>query len=177
MKTLVQITETQKKIILHWGEMGSWWGVNRTTAQIHVLLFLSENPLTADDIMETLSVSRSNVSMCLQELKKWGIIKTVTDLGSRKEKFQSIRDVWEIFRKILDERKKREIDPTLTLLNETQEELSKDNDASPELKARVKDMHEFFGTLEDLYQNFKALPIERVKKMSKMSRQILKFVG
>src|SRR5438270_7203126 len=108
------LTPTMTRFVLHWGEMGTRWGVNRTVAQIHALLFVSPKPLTAEEIAETLSVARSNVSTSLKELQGWGIIRIVHAMGDRRDHFESIKDVWELYRQVMDERKRREIDPTLT---------------------------------------------------------------
>ena len=112
------LTDIQQKFVLHWGEMGSRWGINRTVAQIHALLFISKDPLNADDIAQTLAVARSNVSTSLRELQGWGIVQAVPILGERKEHFTTQSDVWEMLLAVLDERKKREMDPTLTVLRE-----------------------------------------------------------
>src|SRR5258706_3500813 len=114
-----RLTPIQQKFILHWGEMGTRWGINRTVAQIHALLFLSEKPLNAEEIATTLGVARSNVSNSLRELQGWGIVKVTHLLGDRRDHFESMKDVWEMFRIIVDERKKREADPTLSMLRDT----------------------------------------------------------
>ena len=113
-----QLHPIQQQFILHWGEMGTRWGINRTVAQIHALLFLSPQPLPAEDIAETLGVARSNVSTSLKELQGWGIVKRVHVLGDKRDHFESMKEVWEMFRIVLDERKRREIDPTLAMLRE-----------------------------------------------------------
>src|SRR5437588_6191580 len=100
-----KLSPVQKKFILHWGEMGTRWGINRTVAQIHALLFLSPKPLTAEEIAETLEVARSNVSTSLRELQGWGIVKVVHVLGDRRDYFESLKDVWEMFRIVCQERK------------------------------------------------------------------------
>jgi DNA-binding transcriptional regulator GbsR (MarR family) len=107
-----KLTVVQQKFILHWGEMGTRWGVNRTVAQVHALLYISPKPLNADDIVETLDVARSNVSTSLKELQGWGIVKLVHVLGDKRDHFETMKDVWEMFRVVLDERKKREFDRT-----------------------------------------------------------------
>eukprot|EP01034_Spumella_vulgaris_P026824 gene26824-33465_t len=112
----MQLTPTMQKYILHWGEMGTRWGVNRTVAQIHALLFLVNTPQTAEDIAETLNVARSNVSNSLKELQSWGLIRVSHVMGDRRDHFLALQDVWEIFRVIIEERKRREIDPTLSVL-------------------------------------------------------------
>src|SRR5213592_2706618 len=113
-----KLSPVQQKFILHWGEMGTRWGINRTVAQIHALLYLSPRPLHAEEIAKTLSVARSNVSTSLRELQSWGIVRIVHVLGDRRDHFESLKDVWEMFRIILEERKRREIDPTLRALQE-----------------------------------------------------------
>ncbi len=112
------LTPVAQKFILHWGEMGTRWGINRTVAQVHALLFLSPQPLPADEISATLAVARSNVSTSLRELQGWRIVRVVHVLGDRRDHFESIKDVWEIFRIVSEERKRREIDPTLKVLAE-----------------------------------------------------------
>src|SRR6201987_1828861 len=113
---MTKLSPIQQNFILHWGEMGTRWGINRTVAQIHALLFLSPKPLNAEEIAQTLSVARSNVSTSLKELQGWGIVKLVHVLGDKRDHFESMKDAWEMFRMVLDERKKREIDPTLNML-------------------------------------------------------------
>src|SRR5215510_5696967 len=119
---MAELTGLQKQYILHWGEMGTKWGVNRTTAQIHALLYLSPKPLPAEEIARTLGVARSNVSNALRELQGWGIVRVAHVLGDRRDHFESRKDVWEMFQTILAERKRREVDPTLALLRECVEE-------------------------------------------------------
>src|SRR3954462_4094986 len=112
------LTPTIEKFILHWGEMGTRWGINRTVAQVHALLYISPKPLHAEEIAETLGVARSNVSTSLKELQSWGIVRLAHVMGDRRDHFESMKDVWEMFRVIMDERKKRECDPTMHLLKE-----------------------------------------------------------
>src|SRR6476469_8522973 len=113
---MTPLKPVQQKFILHWGEMGTRWGINRTVAQIHALLYVSPEPLPAEDIATVLGVARSNVSTSLKELQSWGIVKLVHVLGDKRDHFESMQDVWEMFRMVLDERKRREIDPTLSML-------------------------------------------------------------
>src|ERR1044071_7205431 len=120
------LTPVQQKFILHWGEMGVRWGINRTMAQIHALLYLSPKPMDAEVICELLGVARSNVSNSLRELQNWGIVKVVHVIGDRRDHFESMKDVWEMFRRVLYERKKREIDPTLEMLRGCLEETGVD---------------------------------------------------
>src|SRR5580698_4940324 len=113
-----ELSPVRQKFILHWGEMGARWGINRTVAQIHALLFISPKPLHAEEIAETLDVARSNVSTSLKELQGWGIVRMVHVLDDKRDHFESLKDVLEMFRIVLDERKRREIDPTLAMLRE-----------------------------------------------------------
>ena len=134
------LTPVQQKFILHWGEMGTRWGINRTVAQIHALLFLSPAPLHAEDIAATLGVARSNVSTSLRELQGWGIVRVTHILGDRRDHFESMKDVWEMFRIIVDERKKREADPTLAMLREAVAEAKKPGAADAYTRERLADM-------------------------------------
>jgi DNA-binding transcriptional regulator GbsR (MarR family) len=115
---ITQLTPVAEKFILHWGEMGSKWGVNRTVAQIHALLFYVGMPMAADDISTTLGVARSNVSNSLKELQNWNLIRIVHLMGDRRDHFETSSDVWALFRTVVSERKQREFDPTITLLRE-----------------------------------------------------------
>lgn len=108
-----ELNKIKEKFILHWGEMGSLWGINRTMAQVHALLFISPEPLCANDIMAELQISRGNVSMALRELIAWGIVNRVHIKGERREFYTTEKDVWTMFRIIARERKKREVDPTI----------------------------------------------------------------
>src|ERR1700679_1258430 len=125
------LTPVQQKFILHWGEMGTLWGINRTVAQIHALLYISPRPLHAEEIVEALGVARSNVSKSLKEPQGGGIVKMVHCLGDKRDHFESMKDVWEMFRVVLDERKRREIDPTLLMLREciAEADVQKEKDA------------------------------------------------
>src|SRR5213079_2884054 len=119
----MELTPVVEKFILHWGEMGQRWGINRSVAQIHALLYLSPRPLNAEEIAETLGVARSNVSTSLKDLQGWGIVRVAHVMGDRRDHFESIKDVWEIFQIVAQERKRREIDPTLRVLHECVSEL------------------------------------------------------
>jgi DNA-binding transcriptional regulator GbsR (MarR family) len=114
----MNLTPVAQRFILHWGEMGSTWGVNRTVAQIHALLFIAGRPMHADEITETLAVARSNVSGSLRELSNWSLIRTVHLLGDRRDHFETMTDVWDLFRVVVRERKQREFDPTISVLRE-----------------------------------------------------------
>jgi len=114
----MQLTDIQRKFVLHWGEMGSMWGVNRTVSQIHALLFAHGKPLHAEELSETLNVARSNVSNSLKELQAWNLVRITHVLGDRRDYFETSVDVWELFRTVVRERKEREFDPTVRVLRE-----------------------------------------------------------
>src|SRR5882762_7568200 len=146
-----KLTTVQQNFILHWGEMGTRWGINRTVAQIHALLYISPRPLPAEDIAATLGVARSNVSTSLRELQGWGIVKLVHVLGDKRDHFESMKDVWDLFRTVLDERKKREIDPTLHMLQECMAEAEKDKQTDEYTQRRLRDLADFFETTTAWY--------------------------
>ena len=173
----MKLTPVMEKYILHWGEMGTRWGVNRTVSQIHALLYLAPTPLAAEEITETLSVARSNVSTSLKELQNWGLIRVTHVLGDRRDHFESIKDVWEMLLIIMDERKRREIDPTLTMLRECvlESEATKDS-TDPEVKARIKRVLEFLETLSTWHDQMTKLPKSTLVSMMKMGSKIAKFI-
>ena len=137
---MMTLSPVQQKFILHWGEMGTRWGINRTVAQIHALLFMSPKPLPAEDIAVTLGVARSNVSTSLKDLQSWGIVKLVHVLGDKRDHFESMKDVWEMFRMVLDERKRREIDPTMHMLRECIAEAEKDKETDEYTEQKLKEL-------------------------------------
>ena len=114
----MNLNPVAQRFILHWGEMGSKWGVNRTVSQIHALLYLTGKPLPAEDIADTLEVARSNVSTSLKELQNWNLIHVMHMMGDRRDHFTTSGDVWELFRTVVRERKEREFDPTIGVLRE-----------------------------------------------------------
>src|SRR5256885_761290 len=153
----MKLSVVQQKFVLHWGEMGTRWGINRTVAQIHALLYISPKPLNAEEIAETLDVARSNVSNSLKELQGWGIVKVVHVMGDRRDHFESVKDVWEMFRTVLDERKRREIDPTLAMLRECVTEADNAKPADPQTKERLAALLDFFETTTTWYSQIRKL--------------------
>ena len=171
------LTPVAEKFVLHWGEMGQRWGINRTVAQIHALLFLSPRPLNAEEIAETLGVARSNVSTSLKELQGWGIVRVARVMGDRRDHFESMKDVWEMFRVILDERKKRETDPTLQLLRELAAEAKKPGAAEAHVRERLNDMLEFFELMTAWYEQTRKMPTQSVIRMCKLGDKVAKMLG
>ena len=171
------LSPVQQKFILHWGEMGTRWGINRTVAQIHALLFISPRPLNAEEIADTLSVARSNVSNSLKELQGWGIVKLTHVLGDKRDHFESMKEVWEMFRVVLDERKKREIDPTLALLKECIAESEKDEATDEYSEQRLRDLHGFFDLTTSWYGQIRLWPTSALTKFIKLGDKVRKLVG
>lgn len=171
------LTPVQQKFILHWGEMGTRWGINRTVAQIHALLFLSPKPLNAEEITEALGVARSNVSNSLRELQGWGIVRLVHVLGDKRDHFESMKDVWEMFRVVLDERKKREIDPTLLMLRECIAEARKETPTDRHTEERLREMEGFFETTNAWYTQIRQWPTSVITKFLKLGDKTRKLLG
>lgn len=176
-ETLKTLSPVEQKFILHWGEMGTRWGINRTVAQIHALLYLSPHPLHAEEIASTLSVARSNVSTSLKELQGWGIVKRVHVLGDQRDHFETMKDVWEMFRVVLDERKKREIDPTLSVLRSCLTEAAEDKETDHYTQARLRELAEFFETTTAWYGQIRQWPTNALSKFVKLGGKIRKLIG
>ena len=166
----------QEKFILHWGEMGTKWGINRTVAQVHALLYLAAKPMPADEISTTLSVARSNVSTSLRELQGWGIVRVVHVLGDRRDHFETLKDVWEIFRTVAEERKKREIDPTLRVLAECVQE-AKSGQGDAHTKERLAAMLEFLVAMSGLFEEILRMPTGALKSVVKLRGKVITLLG
>lgn len=173
----MKLTPVMEKYILHWGEMGTRWGVNRTVAQIHALLYLSTRPLNAEEITETLNVARSNVSTSIKELQSWGLVKTVPVLGDRRDHFATLHDPWDLFDAIIEGRKRRELDPTLTLLRECVLESETDKETPEAVKQRIKDVMNFLDTLDTWYAQIRGLPRATLIKLIRLGAKIQRFLG
>ncbi|HHJ06782.1 MAG TPA: ArsR family transcriptional regulator [Anaerolineae bacterium] len=163
----------QDKITLHWGEMGNKWGINKTMAQVHALLFISEKPLSAEQIMGELQISRGNVSMSLRELINWGIVYKMHIKGERKEYFTTEKDAWQFFKIISRERKKREIDPTITVLRDVINDLKVADDPDSvyarQQIASLLELVEIGDNLYDVIENLNSANLTRLVK------QVLEF--
>jgi len=166
-----------EKYILHWGEMGTRWGVNRTVAQIHALLFLATEPLNAEDITETLAVARSNVSTSIKELQSWKLVKTVHLLGDRRDHFETMKDPWDLFYTIMEGRKQRELDPTMTVLRECVLDSEQDNQTPVEVKNRIKDVLEFMETMDTWHSQIKGLPKSTLMKLIRLGARVRRLLG
>ena len=173
-KTLAPVAQ---KFILHWGEMGTRWGINRTVAQTHALLYLSPRPVPADEISQTLAVARSNVSTSLRELQGWGIVRVVHVLGDRRDHFESVKDVWEIFRIVAEERKRREIDPTLRAIGECVEELKKESRGDAYTRERLESMLEFLTVMTGMFDEILRMPTNALKGVAKLRGKVVTLFG
>lgn len=165
-----------KAFILHWGEMGTQWGVNRSVSQIHALLYLNDRPLTADAIVDALGLARSNVSTALKELQGYGIVRRVHVEGDRRDHFVAETDLWDMLTRIVAERKRREIDPTIAMLGELATRLAADDTAPTILRERIGRMHEFLGTLGGWYEQVKDLPKPTLVTLMKLGGKIARFI-
>src|SRR5262249_3271185 len=138
----IRLPAAVERFVLHWGEMGAVWGTNRSVGQIHALLYLSDKPLTAEEVAETLGLARSNVSNSLKELLGWGLVRRVHVMGDRRDPFAGESDLWEMVTRIAEGRKARELDPTMAMLQACQAEAEGDRFMSATARRRIAEMHE-----------------------------------
>jgi DNA-binding transcriptional regulator GbsR (MarR family) len=168
----------KEKFILHWGEQGSLWGINRTMAQVHALLFISPEPLCANQIMEELQISRGNVSMALRELIAWGLVSRVHLKGERREFYTTEKDVWTMFRIIARERKKREVDPTIEILRESVARLNQMPDMEGNYeREQLKNLLEFFETGAEIYKDLEIQSPSSILKLIGKTLQLKNLVS
>lgn len=172
----MNLTPAVEKYVLHWGEMGTRWGTNRTVAQIQALLYLSPKPLHADEIVELLSVARSNVSTSIRELQSYGLVKMTHVLGDRRDYFESLHDVWELFRVIIEQRKQRELNPTLSMLRKCAAEVEKEDQTDEITKDRIRNMLGFVETTSEWYEKIQEVPTSTLQKLMKLGASITRFV-
>ena len=173
----MKLTPTVEKYVLHWGEMGTRWGTNRTVAQIQALLYLSPRPLRADEIVDLLSVARSNVSTSIRELQSYGLVRMTHILGDRRDYFECLSDVWELFRVILEQRKQRELNPTLSMLRNVAVEMEDESDTDPVTKERIQNMLAFVENTSDWYEKIVEVPTPTLRKLMKLGTDITKALS
>jgi transcriptional regulator, arsR family len=173
--TIMKLSPTTEKFVLHWGEMGSKWGVNRTVAQIHALLFITAKPMNAEQIVDTLGVARSNVSNSIKELQSLNLVQTTHILGDRRDYFTTNSDVWALARVIVEERYKRELAPTVQFLDELMNtpEFELENEG---VKQRIKDTHGFVDTLTTWANEMLKLSTTTLNKILKLGATVQKFL-
>ncbi len=173
-----ELPEFVRNFILHWGELGAKWGINRTVAQVHAFLFISEEPKNAEEICAVLGIARSNASNSLKELQNWGIVKVVHLPGDRRDHFASMADTYEMFRVIAEERKRREVDPALRMLRECSAQAEEaGNDDEQFAKGKIDEVHEFFETFCDFYDRMNKLPTKSAIKVLRMGDKVIKLLG
>jgi DNA-binding transcriptional regulator GbsR (MarR family) len=161
-----------ERFVLKWGEMGNVWGVNRSVAQIHALLYLRGVPMTAEDISETLGIARSNVSNSLKELLSWNLIRRVPILGDRRDHFEAEGDIWELVTRIAVARKAREIDPVIDTLRAALDEAQGDRRVAPETRKRLESILEFTGAADRWFQQMLGLPRGKLKTLVRLGSKI-----
>ena len=170
------MTPAVEKYVLHWGEMGTRWGTNRTVAQIQALLYLSPQPIRADEIVELLSVARSNVSTSIRELQSYGLVRMTHVLGDRRDYFESIHDVWDLFRVIIEQRKQRELNPTLTMLKGCAAEVEAEAETDPVTKERIRNMLNFMESTSNWYEQISDIPTPTLTKLMALGKKIARLV-
>ena len=173
----MNLSPAVEKYVLHWGEMGTRWGTNRTVAQIQALLYLSPRPLRADEIVDALSIARSNVSTSIRELQSYGLVKMTHILGDRRDYFESLHDVWELFRVIIDQRKQRELNPTLSMLRTCAAQVDDEKETDEVTKERIRNMLQFIESTSDWYEKIQEVPSSTLQKLMKLGAGITRLVS
>lgn len=177
MTEIMELPPTAQTFIVHWGEMGTKWGINRSVAQIHALLYLAARPLPADEIAETLAIARSNVSTGLRELQAWTLVRVTQTLGDRRDHFETQGDVWELFRVLIRERKRRELEPTLEVLRACREQAQNGSDGGfPHMEERLGAMSEFMEAANTWGERACRLSPKSLKRLSQLGDAIFKLV-
>jgi DNA-binding transcriptional regulator GbsR (MarR family) len=175
MARLTDIPEAEA-FILHWGEMGTNWGVNRSVAQIHALLYLSDRPINAEEISDTLKLARSNVSTALKELQSYNIVRRQHVTGDRRDHFVAETDLWDLLMRISAERKRREIDPTIELLAQLKERIAERKDVPEHVRERIGRMHDFISTLTNWYDQVRRLPKPTLITLMKLGGKVASLI-
>lgn len=165
-----------QRFVLHWGEMGAVWGVNRSVGQIHALLYLADQPLTAEDLAETLGLARSNVSNSLKELLQWNLIRRVSVLGDRRDFYAAEVDLWEMVARIAEGRKAREMDPTLAMLRSCMSEADGDRRMSATSKKRIADMLAFVEMIDRWAGEMRKVPRSKLAGLLRLGSAVLRFL-
>jgi DNA-binding transcriptional regulator GbsR (MarR family) len=177
-KIPVQLTPAAQKFVLHWGEMGQAWGINRTMAQTHALLFVAPEALDAEEISALLAVSRSNVSTSLRELMTWGVVRRVHIIGDRRDRFEALKDVMETFRVIMAERKRREMDPTIALLESCVIEANAGDASEQYTREQLEKMLEFCRMVTTWYSQIDRLSTPALLRLFRGGAKLAKlFTG
>jgi DNA-binding transcriptional regulator GbsR (MarR family) len=166
-----------EKIVLHWGEMGARWGVNRSVAQIHALLWLTGRPINAEEIAETLGIARSNVSASLEELQTYRLVTLIHIIGDRRNYYEAKGDTWDVVQTIVDERKKREIDPTLEVLRAARDLADEDPSTPADVRARVTEMLGFIERMTGWYEQMRRVPRPALQRLIKLGAGVVRLIA
>ncbi len=171
----MHLTPSMQNFILHWGDMGTKWGVNRSVAQIHALLHISPKPMTADEICETLSLARSNVSTALKELQGWDLVQSSRNLGDRRDHFHSVRDMFDLVTVVVEGRRKREYLPTLNALYDVAND-ARDDNTPAEVQARITETLTTMQQFDDWYSDVSRIPRGVQKTLLTLGAKIVRFL-
>jgi len=171
----MDLTPATREFILHWGEMGTKWGVNRSVAQIHALLHIMPKPMTAEEICDVLGLARSNVSTALKELQSWKLVKATRELGDRRDHFSSVQDVFDMVSLIVEGRREREYLPTIDALRRVTKE-AEDDGTPKEIRARMTNTLEIMEQLDNWYQDINRLPRSVQLTIMKLGAKIARFL-
>ncbi len=173
----MHLSPAMSRYIVHWGEMGQRWNVNRTVAQIHALLYLADGPVAADEIVETLGVARSNVSTSIKELLSWELVRLVHLPGDRRDHFEARQDPWDMLMTIVEGRKRREIDPTLAILRDCVAAAETDGETPPQVRAKLQRMLDLTQRLSAWYDQIRNVPRPVLMKLLGLGAKITSLVG
>ena len=173
----MHLSPAMSRYIVHWGEMGQRWNVNRTVAQIHALLYLADGPVAADEIVETLGVARSNVSNSIKELLSWELVRLVHLPGDRRDHFEAKQDPWDMLMTIVEGRKRREIDPTLAILRDCVAAAETDGETPPQVRAKLQRMLDLTQRLSTWYDQIRNVPRPVLMKLLGLGARITSLVG
>jgi DNA-binding transcriptional regulator GbsR (MarR family) len=165
-----------ERFVLHWGEMGSAWGVNRSIGQIHALLYLAEAPLTAEDVAGRLGLARSNVSNSLRDLVQWGLVRRTSVLGDRRDYYEAEADLWEMVMRIAEMRKARELDPTIAVLHLCRDEAAADRQTPAVARQRIESMLAFVDMLDRWADDMRRVPRSKLAALVKLGSRVLRLL-
>ena len=173
----VEIAPAARRFILHWGDMGAAWGVNRSVAQIHALLFVAGRAMSAEEIADALMIARSNVSTSIRDLTNWKLVRRVPVLGDRRDFFEAEGDVWEMASRIVAIRKAREIDPAQAVLKSCLDDAADDPAASPAAVKRLTELKALIDLLNDWYEQMNRVPKSQVLPLIRLGSKAVELLG
>jgi DNA-binding transcriptional regulator GbsR (MarR family) len=170
------MTPLMERFVLHWGEMGTRWGVNRSISQVQAYLYILGRPVDADEIAEALQLARSNVSTSLRDLVTYGLVKRTLKVGDRKERFEALGSPWDMFLQIVEMRRQREVQPTLEALRDLVAEFPDETETPADVKQRISELHRFGEDLDRWYREIRRLPVSTLKLLMRMGAKVARVV-